>query len=449
MKTASEQLCLYPARAIIVSADCWLENAVLAVKQGRVAGVFPQARLAGTEEFSGHTLNPEYAHCVISPGFINLHTHLDYSALGGLSSSGCGLFDWIPELMKQSSGWTAEYWLYSARTGVKQCLAAGTTCVVDSSYGGATAIACSELGLRGLIGLEIFGLDESRTKDIWSGWLAKKNKLIADSISLQAAINSHLVRLTVAPHAPYTVCPGLLRQSFTFARKENLPVLMHLAESVLENSWYAGKAPEIDSFLQKAFARTLDFNDHPGLNWVRRSKSVSEILLSAGLPDNRLVAAHCIHLLPEDRERLFGQAVSVAHCPRSNARLGNGIAPLPDFWHANVPVGLGTDSLASNDSLSLLDEAKSAFYMHRAARPDFLLGSGELFNMITGAAARALGWEDEIGSLEPGKQADFVAFGLPEPFISSRFDPIEAIMWGNMPVLATFVNGRRVWSALR
>lgn len=450
MKTASEQVDLYTARAIIVNADSWLENAVLAVKSGRIAGVFPQSYLAvNQQQFDTYVLNQDYADCIISPGFINLHTHLDYSALGGLLSASSDLFDWIPQLMKHSSAWTAGQWLDSARIGVEQSLAAGTTCVVDSSYAGAAAIACSERGLRGLVGLELFGLDESKAKDTWNRWLVKRESLIGNHACLQAALESGLVQLTVAPHAPYTVCPGLLKYSFEFACHSGLPALMHLAETAAENCWYAGGAPVIDSFLQKAFGDVLDFEDGPGLEWVRRSESVSQVLLSSGLARSRLIAAHCVHLLPQDREQMCWQNVSIAHCPRSNARLGNGLAPLADLCPADVAVGLGTDSLASCDSLSLLDEAKSAFYMHKAASPGYSLESKELFNMITGAAARALGWESEIGSLESGKLADFVVFSAPKSLLSGLLKPIEAIMWERLPILATFVSGKKVWAGTR
>lgn len=146
------------------------------------------------------------------------------------------------------------------------------------------------------------------------------------------------------------------------------------------------------------------------IDWKKPGLSPTRFLQEHRLLSNRLVAAHAIHVDQADMEVLKDAGVSIAHCPRSNSRLRNGRAPLPDYLKAGVNAGLGTDGLPSTDSLDLIAEANFAINLHRAVQPDNEISSDDVLRMLTINAARAIGMDDRIGSLDVGKQADIAVF---------------------------------------
>ncbi len=152
----------------------------------------------------------DYGDAILMPGLINLHTHLDYSALR-CSDVESGMFDWICGLVATSSKWGAEQWRSSAAFGTREAALAGTSCVVDSSFSGLSVHALAETGLRGVVGLELFGLRDDEANAVWGHWLTRFDALknTAESAS-RLAMATEKIKLTVAPHAPYTVCPDFV-----------------------------------------------------------------------------------------------------------------------------------------------------------------------------------------------------------------------------------------------
>jgi 5-methylthioadenosine/S-adenosylhomocysteine deaminase len=382
-----------------------IADGAVAVENGRIAGIGPAAELGDGERFEG---------AVILPGFVNAHSHLEYAVYAGF---GDGLpFDrWILVHVERKGriGW--DEFVAIARAGAAECLSSGITTVGDASFSGAAAVACAELGLRAIVYLEVFG----RTAEQVETRFAPNRARIAEHLSER-------VRLGVSPHAPYTCSPEL----YTACLELRLPVATHLAESEAEEQWLrhgTGAWEPLADMLPPP----------PGETAVRH-------LATHGVLGPQVLAAHCVTVDDEEIRLLAEHDVAVAHCPRSNAILGCGIAPLRAMLDAGLRVGLGTDSPASTPSFDVFEELRTAVYTARAreARPD-ALRAAEALELATLGSARALGLETEIGSLTPGKRADLTVLSLAgSPYLPWE-EPATAVVFGGSPerVLLTMTDG--------
>jgi cytosine/adenosine deaminase-related metal-dependent hydrolase len=383
-----------------------IADGAVAIEDGRIAAVGPAAELGAGERFEGG---------VILPGFVNAHSHLEYAVYAGF---GDGLpFDrWILVHIerKRRIGW--EEFVDIARAGAAECLASGITTVGDASFSGAAAVACGEFGLRAIVYLEMFGRTPEELETRYP-----RNR---------ARIEAHLsdrVRLGISPHAPYTCSV----ETYAACLELGLPVATHLAESGAETDWLRhGRGG------WEALADLLP--PPPGETGIRH-------LAAHGLLGPQMVAAHCVTVDDEEIALLAEHDVGVAHCPRSNAILGCGIAPLRALLDAGLRVGLGTDSPASTPSFDVFEELRTAVYAARAreARPD-ALGADEALELATLGSARALGLDDEIGSLTPGKRADLTVLSLAgSPYLPWE-DAATAVVFGGSPerVLLTMTDGQ-------
>jgi 5-methylthioadenosine/S-adenosylhomocysteine deaminase len=237
---------------------------------------------------------------------------------------------------------------------------------------------------------------------------------------------SDRVRLGISPHALYTVGPSL----YAACLELGLPVATHVAESDAEQRWLLeGEGP------WERFRDSLP--PPPGETAVRA-------LARHDLLTDRMIAAHCVKVDDEEIALLAAHDVAVAHCPRSNALLGCGIAPVAALRAAGIRIGLGTDSPASTPSFDMFDELRTAISMARAReqRADALL-AGEALELATLGSAAALGVADEVGSLAPGKRADLTVVSLDGSPYEPWEDPVAAAVFGGSPerVLLTLVDG--------
>jgi cytosine/adenosine deaminase-related metal-dependent hydrolase len=386
-----------------------------------------------------------YGHALITPGLINLHTHLDYSHLHGVDCDSA-LFTWMRNLLKNSSSWSPEDFAHSAVYGAKKAAEAGTTFIVDSSFTGNSAQALAQMGLRAIVGLELFGSSEAHADSIWQQWESKYEKLNA----INSARQRPLITLTVAPHAPYTVAPALWRHAKNWCAKNNLKLTAHIAESSQEYEWIKEGNAELDEYL--AFVRSLyaagsqSLKDYDYLKDVRdtswRAKGGSPVthLADSDLLDTNTLAVHLVHASDEDLSVLQKAGATVAHCPRSNSRLRNGRAPIENFIKAQLPFAFGTDSLASADDLDIRAEIRAALLIHRAANPDFAFSDEDALKACTITAARILDRQDEVGSLEPGKKADIGIFSLERP----TRNPVSALFHEDAIVKDVFVDAVQI-----
>jgi 5-methylthioadenosine/S-adenosylhomocysteine deaminase len=352
---------------------------------------------------------------VIVPGFVNAHSHLEYAVYGGFGDGLGDFAEWITLHIQRKAriGW--DEYVDVARLGAAQCLASGVTTVGDCSYSGATAVACAELGLRATVYLEVFGADPTRGLEHF----ARIRDLVADSFSER-------VRPGVSPHAPYSVSIELYEACAELA----LPVATHISESLAEAAYLQTGTGAWGAYTELLVAS-------PG-------KTGTHLLAEHGLLGPNVVAAHCVVVDEDEIALLASTGTGVAHCPRSNAALGCGVAPLADLRTAGARVGVGTDSPASAPSFDFFEELRSVVLLARAraARPD-VLSAAEALELGTLGSARALGLDGEIGSLVPGKRADLAVVSLEgSPYLPWE-DPAGALVFGGSPdrVIATYVDG--------
>jgi cytosine/adenosine deaminase-related metal-dependent hydrolase len=396
----------------VISAD-WvvpvegppIRDGAVALEDGRVAAVGPIADLGEGEHF---------ADAVILPGFVNAHSHLEYAVYAGFGD-GLSFGPWIALHVERKARIDLEDMEAIARLGAFECLRSGITTVGDCSFSGAAASACAELGLRAVVYLEVFGTDDSAIRERFDPAHERLRGTLPES-----------VRLGISPHAPYTCTLDLYRA----CGELGLPIATHLAESEAETE-----------FLQTGTGTWQEFAEllvpPPGTTGIRA-------LAGGGLLGPQVLAAHCVQADEEEIALLAVNDVAVAHCPRSNAFLGCGIAPLSALRDAGIRVCIATDSPASTPSFDMFDEMRAAIAGARARerRPD-ALSAADALELATLGGARALGLEEETGSIAAGKQGDLTVLSLsPSPFLPWE-DPITAAVLGGSPghVLATLVSG--------
>ncbi|MBY0359089.1 MAG: amidohydrolase family protein [Candidatus Obscuribacterales bacterium] len=420
-----------------------VENGCLVIGQNKIEKIITRQEYEALEIRGKLESSKDYGDAVILPGLVNLHTHLDYSALKHFDTAS-PFFGWIRGLIGNSWQWTAEQWQDSALIGAREIALSGTSCVVDSSYSGAAAYGIARMGLRGIVGLEIFGIAEEKADQAWQLWQAKYEAFHnnADEHVRRAFAESRLL-ITVAPHTPYSVCPALMKKTLEWSREKGLPLLLHIAESEMECKWIAGPEPDVDKFLLEATRE-----DVPGgiasLSWRGHGLTPVEHLAKYELLADNILAAHLVKVSDSDLELLRQYKLSGAHCPRSNSRLRNGVAPFPKLAGSGMEMGFGTDSSASTDDLNVLQEACFAWDLHRAVNPEFNFTSEQALYYLTLGAAKAAGLACEIGSLQSGKLADIAVFDLSSLPEIARSKPSDSLLYGPRRLRDLYVNGAMI-----
>lgn len=435
---------------------CALEDQFITIEDGLIKQVSEKAPLDGSNLV-------DYGFAIAMPGLINLHCHLDYSKLsindlpscsGGLGSDSKSiLFAWIPALIAKTSSWSESDYFASALHGASLAAKAGTSFVVDNSFQAITGLsALAHLRLKGLVGLELFGVDPEQANNQFAIWQDRFEKARLGIANLSDSID-----LTVSPHAPYTVSPQLWRLAADFAMERNTKVLAHVAESSLERDWFANENldenQEIDRFLTQAFTR---FRNQDGiveqvtkmvrsLEWRGSGHSPVEHLKRHSLLDSNLIATHCVVANDEDIESMRRNSTSIALCPVSNFLLANGRAPIEKFFSSNLKMGLGTDSLASSYSLDLREQARFILENQNERHKDNRLTSKQLLSLLTIKAACALGKNKYLGSIETGKSADILILKLPKD-LGAYTNVFDMALSRDALVEDLFVDGNKVVS---
>ena len=383
-----------------------IENGAVAIEDGVIAAVGTAGELGEGER------SPEAA---IIPGFVNAHTHLEYAVYAGFGD-GLSFGPWISTHVERKRRLERGDMEAIARLGAAECLRSGITTVGDLAFSGASAHACSELGLRAIVYLEVFGHEG----DDALRQFEEKRAYVEAALSDRVAVG-------VSPHAPYTCS----QEVYAAAMALGLPVATHLNESQDELDWLLhGRGP------WQPLAEMLV--EPAGESGIRS-------LAAAGLLDQRVAAAHCVKVDAEEIALLARHGVAVTHCPRSNALLGCGIAPLEELRGAGLRVGVGTDGVSSVPSHDFFEELRTVIAVARARneRADALSAS-EALELATLGGARALGLDAAIGSLVPGKRADLTLVSLSgSPYLPWE-DPAAAVVYGGSPerITATLVDGQ-------
>lgn len=415
---------LYRAAWVLpVSAPPIRDGAVLVDAEGRIESVGPE------DAVQGRAGDPvvDLGEAILLPGLINVHGHAELAMLRGALES-LPFQEWIGRLLDaRRTVLTEGDHLHAARWTAIEALRAGiTTLACTESSGGAAVGALTEAGMRGFVFQEVFGPDPDQADASLADLRASVERLREQT--------GDLVRIGVSPHAPFSVSDRLYGMVTEFAIADALPMAVHIAESVAER--------ELVTRGRGEFADRLNAR---GLQTPVRARSPIALLDRLGVLRARPLLIHCVDVDGDDIRRIGDSGSPVAHCPIANAKLGHGVAPLQRLRRGGVTVGLGTDSVASNNRMDILEEARMAALIHRARLRDCEAPSNEeLLRLCTIEGARALGIDDRVGALQPGMDADLCAVSIAAPYARPVHDPLATLFHsvrGNDVVLSV-VRGR-------
>ena len=402
----------YRARWVVPIATPPIADGVVAVDGGLIAYVgSPDEGPAGEEVDLGQ--------CLLMPGLVNAHCHLELTALRGFLED-LDFRRWILRLTNaRRAVLDRAALLDSARYGLEEGVRAGITCYADTCESGVVLQAMREAGVRGVMYQEVFGPDPAQCD--------ASIMALRERVAGLRYLETPLVRVGVSPHAPYTVSDDLFRVTTAFAREQQLPMAIHIAESEIEQM-----------LVSRGVGSFADGLRRRGIAVEARAASPIQLLATLGVLDVRPLLIHCVRVDGDDIASIAGSGSSVAHCPVSNAKLGHGIAPVDELLAAGIPVGLGSDSMASNNRMDLLEEARLALLAQRARLCSSETPSAaDVLEMATIGGAAALGLSNAIGSLEEGKEADLAGFALDAT--APVNDPIAAAVFSITGARAYFV----------
>jgi 5-methylthioadenosine/S-adenosylhomocysteine deaminase len=377
----------YRARYVLPISAPPIADGVVAVDGGRIAYVGP-----ATDGPPGEERN--LGNALLLPGLVNAHCHLELTAMRGFLED-LDFRSWILRLTTaKRTILSRDMLLDAARLGILEGLAHGITTYADTCDSGVAFDAMRELGVRGIMYQEVFGPDPTQCHSSLGALVGKIDRL--------RPVETPLVRVGVSPHAPYTVSDALFTAVARYAHEAALPIAVHIAESQVEQDLVVNG---VGTFADGLRAR--------GITIAPRARSPIALLSALGVLDAQPLLIHCVRVDEADVATIAEARCAVAHCPASNAKLGHGIAPLSTLLASRVSVGLGSDSVASNNRMDILEEARLATLFQRARiNAPAAIPPSVALSLATIEGARALDLDGEIGSLEVGKAADLAAFPL-------------------------------------
>lgn len=406
---------IYSARWVVPVSAAPIENGAVAVDGQHVAGVGPRAEIVERfPEFKAQS----FGDAIILPGLVNLHTHLELTAMRSyLENEETDFFAWLRKLtVARHELMTADDIHVSATWGACEAVRAGITCVGDASYAGMMSMmALRDVGLRGVVYQESFGPDARHAKENFEELQSKVDQM--------RTLQNEFTRVGVSPHAPYTVCGAQLELIAEYASTDGVPLMMHAAESAAE-----------EQFVREGCGAFAEGLARRSIEWIAPGVSTIQYLKQVGVLDVKPLLAHCIRVDDRDIETLREMETKVAHCPKSNAKLGHGRAPFATFLEAGIAVGLGSDSVASNNTCDILEEARFATLMARA-------GGG----FVPGADALRVATFGR--GLSEGALADLTVVSLTGVHQLPSYDPISTLIFASSgrDVILTVVAGREVY----
>jgi len=375
------------------SRDRVLPRHSLLISNSRIVAILPTEQTAEyasqeTVDLPGHAL---------FPGFINTHTHAAMSLLRGIADD-LPLQVWLNDhIWPLEAQWISEEFVRAgSRLSIAEMIKTGTTCFNDMYYFPDQTAAVADLaGIRASLGLIML--------DFPTIWASDPEEYLAKGLALHDQLQNH-ARLTTAfaPHAPYTVSDGPLRKLQVLADELDIPVHIHVHET----------EGEINTALSVHGHRPLDR------------------LHSLGLLTSRAQCVHMTQLLESELELLTKQGCHIVHCPESNMKLASGYCPVSQLLDSGVNVALGTDSAASNNNLNMLAEMRTAALLAKNYAGDpTVLPAHQALQMATINGARALGLEQQIGSLENNKSADIIAVDMNHLQTQPLYDPVSQLVY--------------------
>jgi 5-methylthioadenosine/S-adenosylhomocysteine deaminase len=393
-----------------------LERHAVAVRDGVIEAVLPIADAA--RHYADYARVDLPGHALI-PGLVNAHTHAAMTLLRGIADD-LPLMRWLQEHVwpAESKHVSPQFVKDGTLIACAEMLRGGVTCMNDMYFYPEAALeAALESGMRAALGLIVV--------EFPSAYAADPDQYLAKGLALRDEWREHpRLSFCLAPHAPYTVSDASFRKVAQLANELDLPVHVHVHETV----------QEIDRSLAEHGERPL------------------ARLARLGLLGPGLIAVHAVHLEPAEIALLARHGSSVVHCPSSNLKLASGLAPVAALATAGVNVGLGTDGAASNNRLDLFQEMRGAALLAKAVAQDAAaMPAHAALRAATLGGAAALGLEGRIGSIVPGKSADLAAVEFDSLELQPAFDVVSHLVYvsGREHVTDVWVAGERVLEARR
>jgi cytosine/adenosine deaminase-related metal-dependent hydrolase len=358
----------------------------------------------------------DFGEALIMPGFVNVHSHLELTAFRGfLDDVEHDFFSWLIKLTTSRDKLSDADIETSALVGTLEGLRAGVTCFADiGRFGFAGFNALKKHGLRGFSFQETeFSPDDATADNDFENLIEKFSALKSKE--------TFLVKAGISPHSPYTVSPKLFEKIANHSLDNDVKITIHAAESDMET--------ELLNHGRGKFANVFA---NQNLSWKSPQLSSIEYLHNLGVLQTKPLLAHCVKVSDRDIELISGSDSRIAHCPKSNAKFGHGIAPFEKFLDKAIKVGIGSDSVASNNTCDILEEARFASLFARTHHDrKRLITPKELIKSTTYGGAETLGLETEIGSLEVGKQADLIVINLENIAQNPIFDIYATVLFAS------------------
>ena len=420
-------------------------NGAVVIERDKIKDFGSMSRILN--QYPNHTVH-NFPGSVILPGLVNVHSHLELTILRGYLEN-LNFWDWIKRISyTKYKLLSLEDIGVSSFLGACEAIRSGITTLGDVMDLGPALDAFLESGLRGVVYQEIFSPIRSEAEKVIKNLKCKleqhNEKIMEFDKSTSNIIKKRKSRLIlgVSPHSPYTVSPTLFSLIQNFLNVYGMPVCIHIAESIEESNFIKdGTGPISDGLRNR------------GVEWTPPGCSPIQYLEKLGLLSNQVILVHCIQLETPDFDVLGKFKVSVAYCPKSNFKLRNGFMNLNKMVQKKILVGLGTDSVASNNNMDLFEEMRMAVFnpswinsnesydTKNGNHPHFYAQNA--LEMATLGGAGALGLSDSIGSIEIGKTADLISVDFNQAHTRPTFCPVTTLVFSSKSsdVNMTMVNG--------
>jgi|Deesub1362A_J573_1020465.scaffolds.fasta_scaffold01832_7 5-methylthioadenosine/S-adenosylhomocysteine deaminase len=403
-----------------------IENGAVLVRKGKIDAVGKFSKLK--KEYPEEEVK-DFKDAAILPGFVDTHTHLEFSTFRGVTPD-LPFWAWKLKLAEKSRVFSDGDWELSAEIGALEAIQSGITCIADITRTGAPLKVALKFGLRGIIFYEVSEMDAKKTDKV----MQEAEEKIQEWKKLS---KGSLLEIGISPYSAYNVAPPILKEVAHFSQGEKLLLATHLSGSKEEYDFVKyGSGP-----LAHQYREVMGWGD---ILWQPLGVSPVKYMENWDVFETKVLAVHCIQMSDYDIDVLNKYDVSIAHCPRTSAKLGMGVAPLSKFFKRGMIVGLGTDSPASNFTMDFFDEMRVGILLQRGVSKDVnSLSARKFVQMATLEGARALRMDGKIGSLKPGKEADIIVVDLSEAHQFFGEDPYTLLVYRSSQenIILTMVKG--------
>ncbi|MDR4503243.1 MAG: amidohydrolase family protein [Candidatus Scalindua sp.] len=373
------------AKYLLTNPNTVIENGAVIIRNSRIAFAGSFSDIPGNQP---HGMT-DLGNSAIVPGLINAHTHLELTHLDGRIDFTGSFADWIRKIIEAKKAWTEHDCTLSVRAGIKKCIEAGTTTIADVTRNGFSLKELQKSKLRKVLFYEVINFDPSQAEAIMRDFKTRVTGMKEDP----------LLATGIFPHSPYTVSNELYTRCSNVSDELKILISTHICET-----------DEEIEFLTKGTGNLAELLSDLNMlkEWAAPGLRPIAYLDNLGILKRNVLLAHCNYVSQEELMMVKRAKAQVVFCPKSHRYFQHKNHPFREFIDHNINTALGTDSLASNDSLSILDEMKHLYNQENGMEPQ------DIFSMGTVGGARALGLGERTGRLEPGFDADITVIQLPE-----------------------------------